>query len=203
MIKIVGLGDSTTAGTPGFLSPIEAPPNGEGNEESQYAFWLMKEHEDWKVLNRGVNGERTDQMLARFQRDVIAEGPRIVILLGGVNDIFQRLPAEFAERNLSRMYFMARKAGVVPLACTVLPYDVIGRREAATRRELNGWIRAESSGRGFPFCDTAAAVCDPADPDRLGESPDGLHPDVTGYRKMAVSISKALSAYIETDRTSL
>ena len=28
MITIVALGDSTTAGTPAFKSPIEAPPNG-------------------------------------------------------------------------------------------------------------------------------------------------------------------------------
>ena len=37
MITIVALGDSTTAGTPAFKSPIEAPPNGSGNVESQYA----------------------------------------------------------------------------------------------------------------------------------------------------------------------
>ena len=37
LITIVALGDSTTAGTPAFKSPIEAPPNGSGNVESQYA----------------------------------------------------------------------------------------------------------------------------------------------------------------------
>src|SRR5438876_193409 len=65
MVTIVALGDSTTAGTPGFKSPIEAPPDGRGNVESQYAYWLMKTHPDWRVLNRGVNGERTDQIHAR------------------------------------------------------------------------------------------------------------------------------------------
>ena len=40
-VKIVALGDSTTAGTPGFKSPLEAPPNGRGDETSQYAYWLM------------------------------------------------------------------------------------------------------------------------------------------------------------------
>ena len=69
-ITIVALGDSTTAGTPAFKSPIEAPPNGSGNVESQYAYWLMQAHPDWQVLNRGVNGERSDQIRARFARDV-------------------------------------------------------------------------------------------------------------------------------------
>ena len=47
MITIVALGDSTTAGTPGYKSPVEAPPNGSGNVESQYAYWLMRARPDW------------------------------------------------------------------------------------------------------------------------------------------------------------
>ena len=51
--RIVALGDSTTAGTPGFQSPLEAPPNGRGDETSQYAYWLMRAQPGWEVLNRG------------------------------------------------------------------------------------------------------------------------------------------------------
>jgi hypothetical protein len=36
------LGDSTTAGQPQFLSPLEAPPAGRENPESQYAYWMMR-----------------------------------------------------------------------------------------------------------------------------------------------------------------
>ena len=60
-VVIVAFGDSTTAGTPLFESPLEAPPDGRGDERSQYAYWLMARHPDWRVLNRGVNGERSDQ----------------------------------------------------------------------------------------------------------------------------------------------
>ncbi len=41
-LTIVGLGDSTTAGTPGFRSPLESPPDGAGDETSQYAYWMRK-----------------------------------------------------------------------------------------------------------------------------------------------------------------
>ena len=51
MATVVALGDSTTAGTPGFQSPVEAPPDGAGNVESQFAYWLMQAHPDWRVLN--------------------------------------------------------------------------------------------------------------------------------------------------------
>jgi lysophospholipase L1-like esterase len=74
-IRIVALGDSTTAGTPGFLSPLEVPPDGSGNPESQYTYWIRKMHPDWIILNRGVNGQRTDEILARFNRDVVQENP--------------------------------------------------------------------------------------------------------------------------------
>jgi len=69
MVTIAAIGDSTTAGTPGFKSPLEAPPDGAGNVESQYAYWLMMRRPDWRVLNRGVNGERSDQIRLRFARD--------------------------------------------------------------------------------------------------------------------------------------
>ena len=41
--RIVAMGDSTTAGTPAFQSPVEAPPRGAGDETSQYAYWLMQD----------------------------------------------------------------------------------------------------------------------------------------------------------------
>src|SRR5689334_8924636 len=74
-LKIVALGDSTTAGTPGFRSPLESPPDGSGDETSQFAYWLMQSHPKWVVLNRGVNGQRSDQIHARFDRDVVQNAP--------------------------------------------------------------------------------------------------------------------------------
>src|SRR5258708_9153223 len=37
VVTIVALGDSTTAGTPGYRSPIQSPPSGAGHVETQYA----------------------------------------------------------------------------------------------------------------------------------------------------------------------
>ena len=80
-LRIVAMGDSTTAGTPGWKSPTEAPPAGAGDETSQYAYWMMQAHPEWEVLNRGVNGERSDEILARFERDVIAVHPALVVVI--------------------------------------------------------------------------------------------------------------------------
>lgn len=188
-MKIVAFGDSTTAGTPGFLSPLEAPPYGAGNVESQYAYWMMKKHGDWEVLNRGINGERSDQILARFPRDVISERPEMVVVLAGVNDIYQGFPMDKTRQNLSSMYGGAIKERVVPVACTVLPYNSMGKKETESRTSLNNWVRKKSSQLKIPFCDTAEAVADPINPNKLRGSPDGLHPNVDGYKRMAEAIS--------------
>ena len=137
---IAGMGDSTTAGTPGFLSPVEAPPEGRGDPQSQYCYWMMKAHPEWSVLNRGVNGERSDQILSRFERDVVAEKPVVVIVLAGVNDIYQGRRVESVKRNLEAMYVMAERNGIVPVAATVLPYNSAGRRERSAIREVNVWV---------------------------------------------------------------
>jgi acyl-CoA thioesterase-1 len=198
-LRIVGLGDSTTAGTPGFLSPIEAPPGGRGDPESQYAYWMMRTHPDWTVLNRGVNGERSDQIKARFQRDVLEENPDYVIILAGVNDIYQGAPLESVKRNLLNMYEQAIVAGIRPVAATVLPYNTASEDEKQAIHSINNWIKDTATELAIPICDTNLAVRDPSEPDRLSSSKDGHHPDVPGYRKMA----EALCAIIDSDKTHL
>ena len=64
----------------------------------------MQMHPDWRVLNRGVNGERSDQIRARFARDVIDAAPDAVVILAGVNDIYQGRTAAAVERELEAMY---------------------------------------------------------------------------------------------------
>ncbi|MDA4117497.1 MAG: GDSL-type esterase/lipase family protein [Thaumarchaeota archaeon] len=190
--KIVGLGDSTTAGTPGFASPIEAPPKGRGNPESQYCYWMMRAHPEWVVLNQGINGQRSDEILSRFQRDVVAEKATMVIILAGVNDIYQGRTIESIKRNLEAMYESAGRNGIVAVATTVLPYNIASREESRSIRDLNQWIKTTSNAAGRLFCDTNLAVRDDLNPDLLASSPDGIHPDVEGYRRMGQALSTTL-----------
>lgn len=192
-ITIVALGDSTTAGTPGFKSPVEAPPNGSGNVESQYAYWLTQAHADWRVLNRGVNGERSDQIRARFARDVLPAKPAVVVIIAGVNDIYQGRTAESVERELELMYDAARAAKIAVVAGTIVPYNTSGADENARMRAVNAWIREYASRHDdVVFCDTRAAVAAPGQPDRLVSSPDGLHPSPDGYKRMAEALEPAI-----------
>jgi lysophospholipase L1-like esterase len=189
MVRVVAMGDSTTAGTPAFKSPAEAPPSGSGDETSQYAYWLTKSHPDWEVLNRGVNGERTDQIRARFQRDVVDNHPKAVVLIAGVNDVYQGRPAAYAIEQLQAMYDAAKSAGIPVVAGTIVPYNSATPDQNARMHEINAWILAR---KGVTAVDTRAAVAAPDNSDRLFESPDQLHPSPAGYRRMAEAIAPAL-----------
>lgn len=188
-IRIVAMGDSTTAGTPGWKSPVEAPPAGAGDETSQYAYWLMRAHPEWEVLNRGVNGERSDQIRGRFDRDVVAAEPDIVILIAGVNDVYQGRPAAHVIEHLRWMYTRAQQAGIRTVGGTIIPYDTATPEQNTRMREINSWIAGQAAADpGLAFVDTRAAVASPGDPDRLFETPDQLHPSAAGYRRMADAI---------------
>ena len=193
MITIVALGDSTTAGTPGFKSPLEAPPSGEGDVESQYACWLQRTHPDWQVLNRGVNGERSDQIRARFDRDVLGARPAAVVVIAGVNDIYQGRAARAVQAELESMYEEARTAGIPLVAGTIIPFNTATPDQNERMRAVNVWIRDYAAQhQGIAFCDTRSAVAAPDNPDRLVSSPDDLHPSADGYRLMAIALEPAI-----------
>ncbi len=75
LATIVCLGDSITAGY-----GLRAGEN--------WTDLLQKKHPEIRLINRGISGDTTSGMLARFKRDVIREKPDDVMIFGGLNDFF-------------------------------------------------------------------------------------------------------------------
>ena len=74
------------------------------------------------VINAGVPGEQSSDMLARFDRDVLTVQPRAVLLWGFINDLFR---ADQMDRALPRiresyleMIKRARENGIEPVLAT-------------------------------------------------------------------------------------
>ena len=78
--KIVALGSSTTAGEGDIVA---YPYRLEALLRLQYPDLMID------VLNRGIGGEEAPKELARLERDVIAEQPRLVIWQIGTNAVWQ------------------------------------------------------------------------------------------------------------------
>ena len=199
LTMIVALGDSTTAGTPHFKSPIEAPPNGEGDAQAPFPYWLEHQHPGWTVLNRGVNGERSDQIAARFDRDVLAEHPQVVVIIAGVNDVYQGRSANSVIAQLRGMYDRAKAAQIPVIAGSIVPYNTATPEQNAGMHAINDWICAEATrDANVTFVDTRTAAARADNIDLLSASPDGLHPDVNGYHRMADALAPAIAAKIKS-----
>jgi acyl-CoA thioesterase-1 len=177
-MTIVALGDSTTKGTPGPTS---------------YADRMREARPGWTIFARGVDGERSDQIRARFERDVEAAKPDYVIILAGVNDAYQGRPTESTKLDLMWMYRRAKAIGAVPVAATILPFSAATPDQSLRIERLNAWIRGAASRERIPFCDTARAAADPKDPRKLKGSPDGLHPDEKTYREVGDALVRTLT----------
>ena len=82
-LTVVAIGSSSTRGA-GASSPAASYP-------SRLAVELTKRfpRDDVSVLNRGVNGEEIEQMLARFPNDVIAPHPDLVLWQVGTNAVLR------------------------------------------------------------------------------------------------------------------
>lgn len=80
-VKIVALGSSSTSGL-GASAPAAAyPAKLEAELRAHYPGRAIT------VLNRGVNGNETRDMMLRFQRDVVGERPTLVIWQLGTNTL--------------------------------------------------------------------------------------------------------------------
>ena len=136
------MGDSTTAGTPGWKSRIEAPPAGAGDQTSQYAWWLMQDEPDWEVLNHGVNGERSDQIRARFERDV-----RRSQAVGGRHHRRRERclpgPRRRSRDRAARRDVRAggRREDRASSPGSIVPYNTATADQNSRMRQINDWIR--------------------------------------------------------------
>ena len=85
-LTIVAVGSSSTSGV-GASSPAASYPSRLGVELKQ-----RFPARDITVLNRGVGGEETQQMMARFATDVIAAHPDLVLWQVGTNSVLRDHP---------------------------------------------------------------------------------------------------------------
>src|SRR5665647_575487 len=88
-MKIVCIGDSLTQGF------------GVSNRENWVA--LMNKSSKVEFINKGINGDTTSGMLSRFNKDVIEEKPKIVIIMGGLNDIIVENSPGGIQSNIMSM----------------------------------------------------------------------------------------------------
>lgn len=113
------------------------------------------------TYNRGVAGNTTAQMVARWATDMtpLAVNAKYAIIQGGVNDIPNGATAATIQANLTTMAGYATADGMQPIVCTITPSVGISGYSGgeATRLAVNAWIRQNFA----RVIDLAAIVEDP------------------------------------------
>jgi len=183
-IVVVGLGDSITAGNPGYdPDPARQPFEGD-DPESQYLYWAARADARIEFRNHGIGGERTDQIRARFA--TAAAGADVLVVQGGINDVVQGRSIEAAAADLRELVRLGKAQGLGVVVADVLPWNRGWPAAEPRIRALNELIRSAAAAedvKTLPFHDTLE---DPGRPGRMLEewTADGNHPSVVGHRRL-------------------
>ena len=142
-------------------------------------------------MARGISGQTTYQMLARFDTDVVALAPKCVVICGGTNDIAGNqgvVTDQSIIDNIAAMASKAETAGIKVVLCSILPcnkyYWKPDMRPAERIKTVNALIKALADEKGYSYVDYHTPM--QAEDGSLPEiyTSDGCHPNKAGYAVM-------------------
>lgn len=149
--------------------------------------------------NRGISGQRSDQITARIPA-MIAEGANIIVYMAGTNDASQNVTLATYSASVIEAHRLCMEASVPFILNTVPP---VGKGATFNARhalvtQYNAWIKLWAPSKGIPVVDTFKALADPVD-GRLQTayealSPDGTHPGDAGHQALADAVAPAITA---------
>ena len=158
--------------------------------------------DDNNYAGRGISGQVTAQMLARFRADVVDLKPETVVILAGTNDIAMNqgyVPLEHIYGNIVSMAEIAKANGIKVVLCSILPADgyswsweVSRERAISSILELNSKIKAYAKKNKMKYADYFAAMVDENNAMIKEYQNDAVHPNGAGYVVMEDVIQKIL-----------
>lgn len=176
---------------------------------SYAASWTLPDLGGRPVVNAGVPGQQSFEMLERFDRDVVRARPRAVVLWGFINDIHRADDMERAVARIRESYLqmisVARAQGIEPILATEVtirpPKSLLGplrsaagwllRKESYQDRvnrrviELNQWVREVGQRGGILVLDLHGALSDASGGRRTEfAADDGSHISSEGYEAL-------------------
>jgi acyl-CoA thioesterase I len=189
-VTIVAIGSSSTQGT-GASAPALSYPSRLAAELRQRFPRI-----EIAVINRGKGGEDARQELNRFERDVIAERPDLVIWQLGTNAVLRRDDVS-GDGELIRGGIAQLKEGgsdVVLMDMQYAPRVLARPHHAVMERLIAEAAEREHVGlfRRFDIMRYWQAAPIAADGPMIGS--DGLHMTDRGYGCLAAGLAEALTA---------
>ena len=185
-VAVAALGDSITHGGGAIMTPPSR------------ALYCWETYAGLPVKNLGRSGDTTAELLARFEADVLPFAPKVLVIMGGVNDFRVGTPACVTIQNLSRLAEKCRDYGITPVFATATPiaprlmekvWDIEPAAWGwkAEQRAVNAWILAQ------PYAvDVATPLTDENGELSAVLTTDGLHPDAEAKKIIGERIGSYL-----------
>jgi lysophospholipase L1-like esterase len=176
----------------------------------------------YQIVNKGVSGQQSFEMLARFESDVLALKPNAVIIWGFINDIFRSERSQIdqtvrrTQDSVRAMVNLAKKAHIVPILATEVtirskrswsePFQamigsMLGKssyQDYINRHVLdtNRWIKEFAEQEKILVLDLEAVLSDQAHVRREEfASEDGSHISPAGYAALHSYVEESLKRW--------
>ena len=156
-------------------------------------FWGMADPSLFSngIIDRGISGQTSPQMLLRFYADVIALRPRVVHILAGTNDLAGNTgptTVQDYKNNIRAMCDLAAVHGIKVILGSIPPAGAFpwrpGIKPAAQIIALNSWMRDYAAAHHLQFVDYHSALSASDGSMRADLTHDGIHPHSAGYALM-------------------
>jgi lysophospholipase L1-like esterase len=205
MINIYCLGNSLTAGYPGYSPSMDGISSGRGNIKSQYQYWLNNLTEEFlksrmedlsdnqipnlRFINKGIPGEVSRGLLNRIEPDLLLADPipDYVIIVIGTNDLLWGTPKKDIFKNIKKVHSLCKESDILSIGATIPPIrnEISQRHYNKQKEELNGKLQDYFSKENIPYCDLYKGMRDQNGnlKDEYSMN-DGIHFTVKGYKKM-------------------
>lgn len=164
---IVLFGDSITANNNvnAGVAPANTMTQWKLSDIGYFTWANIKLKNAFKVLrNSAIAGQQTTQLLARVQTDVVSYKPEYCLLMAGINDVNNNVPADTIVSNLQALYRELTSAGIKVIACTMLPNNTVNAGTTALKETftyVNNWIRQYAKSNSMIiYVDTFSAIYD-------------------------------------------
>ena len=156
-------------------------------------FW-METHPQFfnenHLVGRGISGQVSSQMLARFRQDVLNLHPRVMVINCGTNDIAENngpYDEDITMDNITSMAELATINGITVVLTSVLPcnsflWNPSVQNVTGKIQSLNARIIDLAEKMSLPYIDYySLMVLDEGGALNPLYSEDGVHPNANGY----------------------
>lgn len=162
---------------------------------------------DFEFINRGISGNRTADLLARIDEDLVAIQPDIVTILLGINDTWHKYmigldtPIEVFESNYEKILKIIKEKTNAKIIM-IEPFLLYNMGKDNMRADLNEKIDCVRK-LALKYADAflpldadfvAATVSGTLNTDL---SPDGVHPGEAGMKHIAEKLVPIISRFID------